>query len=154
MRTIAVDALALFTGGVLAIAVRGPGSVTSREVHAGRLVESHLEGADYVDNYTIELPAGTRITIEDIEEAAIQKGRLLARTDSEVVFTDQAPGLTFQVAYALSESVDILILEFTTAVHYTTWVGRVYFLFVRPVHRLGLPWLTAWTARRALRIRR
>lgn len=131
------------------VAARGPRDVRVRDVRSDRLVAQYVEGADYVDNDGAELPTGSSVTIADVERAAIQKGHLLATSDSEVVYTDHAPGLTFHVAYALLESDGRRELEFTTAVHYSSRVGRIYFFFVRPVHRLSLPWLTRWTARRA-----
>ncbi len=77
----------------------------------------------------------------------------LAVTTTEVVFTDRAPGLTFHVACALSISNGRRALELTTAVHFTSWIGRPYFFFVRTFHRLGLPWLTPLTVRGASSIR-
>ncbi len=153
MAIIAVGVLALVVTTSLLIAARGPSNVESRPVAADRLIAPHLEAADYVDNYAAELPLGTTVTIKEIEDAAIQKGQEVATTTNEVVFTDRAPGLTFHVAYALSQSNGRQALELTTAVHFTSRIGRLYFFFVRPVHRLGLPWLTALTVGRASSIR-
>jgi hypothetical protein len=130
------------------IAIRGPREVTTGRVGAGRRVSDHVAGADYVDSYSTEIASKGVFSIEEVETAAVQRGRLAAMTSRGVVYTDRAPGLIFHVAYCLSGAPGSQVLEMTTVVHFTTWVGRFYFFFVRPIHRVGLPWLVRLTARR------
>jgi hypothetical protein len=114
---------------------------------SGRLIRGLLDEADYVDCYSADIAA--RLSIEAVDRAAIQRGRLVERSPTEIVFVDHAPGLRFLVGYALAEQ----RLEITTAVEYVNRTGRRYFTVARPGHRFLVPWLIWWTARRAGRLR-
>lgn len=57
-----------------------------------------------------------------------------------------APGLRFLVSYHLERGSPSHV-TFSTAVFYESAVGRVYFFFVRPVHRRIVPFMVSQTIR-------
>lgn len=138
----------LVVGLSLAVLWRGPRSVTKVLLSPDRLITAHLPDANYVDNYRAESSSRCILRIDSVEAVAPQKGELVACSKREVVYRGLAPGLVFYISYTLFDADGTSGLELATIVHIKTWKGRLYFFFVRPIHRIGLPWLTHYTLRR------
>ncbi len=121
---------------------RGPAGIVALPVDPESVIGRHLAGASYSDAYRGVAPLGRFDDIDAVIEAAFQRGELLEMTGSEVLFRGRAPGLVFYVSYRLVATADdSSAVEMATVVHYEHWTGRLYFFFVRPVHRFGLPWM-------------
>ena len=139
----------LVVGLSLAVLWKGPRSVTKVSLSPDRLIATHLPDADYVDNYRATSSSHCILRIDSVDAVAPQKGELVARSQREVVYRGRAPGLVFYISYALFDADGTSGLELGTIVHIKRWKGRLYFFCVRPIHRLGLSWLTHYTLRRA-----
>ena len=116
-------------------------------VDAVLLRQQLTEAADYADAYVCPISPGRIETIGDVERLAFEKGTLLARDQTELVYRGSAPGLVFHISYRLDRAVDPIYLHVATVVHYTSWQGALYFLFVEPIHRRGVPVLVSGMAR-------
>lgn len=95
--------------------------------------------ADYTDAYRVPMPYGGFRTIDDVIANAFQKGREIHRSDEEVVYEGDAPGLHFYVSYLLDRTATPPTLTMATRVRYLNRTGRWYFIVVRQVHRRLTP---------------
>ena len=107
----------------------------------GSLIAARAQGAAYIDAYRLSVSGDELRDLDDVIASAFQKGREVARNESEVVYQDRAPGLVFDVSYQLVPDGERPALTMTTAVRYTSRVGRVYFALIRPIHRSGVPFM-------------
>ncbi len=82
--------------------------------------------------------------MESINRFALQRGREIGRSDTEIVYEDRAPGLTFVVSYEVADGE----LAFSTAVKTADRTGRLHFTVIRPFHRILAPVVPIITARR------
>ncbi len=105
----------------------------------GSLVWEQTLSADYQDALQIDVPPDRFASLEELLAAAFQKGELLARNEQEALYTDVAPGLRFYVSYSLIREAGRTHVCMSTSVQYLHARGRVYFAFVRPLHRLLVP---------------
>lgn len=68
--------------------------------------------------------------------------KVFARTDKEVVLGEDDKHLNFRISLFLDDSVAANArknLTIATTVIFHNWFGRLYFIFVRPFHRLIVP---------------
>jgi len=98
-----------------------------------------VANADYADAWRAELNFRTYRDIEQVSERAFRKGKQTFRNESEVVYQGTSPGLTYQVSYQLDRGTAPHTIMVTTTVHYHNRLGRAYWFFVRPVHRMLTP---------------
>lgn len=133
----------VFLLGVVANA-RGVRSVA---VPSPSLIAPRATGMDYVDAYRVAVSSGRLRNLDDVVAAAFQKGDEVGWSTTEVVYTGCAPGLVFDVAYQLDHENDKPVLTMTTVVRYKSWVGRIYFAAVRPIHRRLVPFMVSRMAR-------
>ncbi len=113
----------------------------------GSLIAARAQGATYVDAYRLSVSGDELRDLDDVIAAAFQKGREVARSETEVVYQDRAPGLVFDVSYQLAPDGRRSALTMTTVVRYTSRVGRIYFALIRPIHRRGVPFMLSRMAR-------
>lgn len=59
---------------------------------------------------------------------------VLDRTDNEIVMGEDDKHLIFRVSVLVDK--DVSNIYVTTIVHYHNWLGRFYFFFVKPFHRV------------------
>lgn len=143
----------IFVGILAALLLSLAGIARSRGVRAvippaPSLIATRVAGADYVDAYRVEVPLGRFRNLDDVIASAFQKGQLVDRSATEVVYQDGAPGLVFDVAYQLIPSGGHAALTMTTTVRYLSATGRAYFALVRPVHRRLVPFMLSRMAQR------
>ena len=62
--------------------------------------------------------------------------RVYARTADEILMGGDDRHLNFRASMLVQREPDATYAVFTTVVHYNNWLGRAYFLPVRPFHRL------------------
>ena len=98
-------------------------------------------GADYADAYELRLKPNAVKNISQVIDYAFAKFAEVGRTETEVVYTDRAPGLTFYVLYRLDSASSPTTLTMATIVHYASVKGRLYFTLVRPIHRALVPFM-------------
>lgn len=96
-------------------------------------------GADYSDAYQAPMVYASFRTIEEVAANAFQKGQEIFRTDDEVVYEGEAPGLHYTISYMLARASDPPTITVVTKVYYTTRAGSWYFRVVRPIHRRLIP---------------
>ncbi len=120
--------------------------VTEVEVPHDSIIASHLTPTpDYVDSYSCPILEGA---IRDIGQYAAPAGWVMVgATDRERVSRGRAPGLVFHFSILLERTTEPASITVSTVVHYESWVGRVYFAFVRPIHRAGVPFMVSQMAR-------
>ncbi len=116
--------------------------VSEVDLPAGSEIEKLAVAADYVDAYKVAVE--TEAIPESLMVASFGKARQVAKTGREVVTEGSAPGLRFLVSYH-SHLGSPPQVTFSTAVFYESIVGRVYFFFVRPVHRRIVPFMVCQT---------
>ncbi len=137
--------LALAAFVVLALGLRrvaqGPAGVTAVPIDSEWAIGKHLAGAGYADAYRTTIAPQRFADIDAVMDAAFQRGSLIEKNEQEVLYRGGAPGLVFHVTYRIAGEAAAPSLEMATVVHYRHWMGRFYFFFVRPVHRLGVPWM-------------
>lgn len=95
--------------------------------------------ADYADAWRAEMTDRTYADIDRLRERAFRKGKEIFRNESEVVYQGTAPGLTWQMSYQLDRSTAPHTIMVTTTVRYRNRLGKVYWFFVKPVHRKLTP---------------
>lgn len=105
------------------------------------LVARFQTGADYADAYELRLKPEAVKNISAVIDSAFAKFAEIGRTDTEVLYTDRSPGLTFYVLYRLDSASSPTTLTMATVVHYTSLRGRLYFTLVRPFHRALVPFM-------------
>lgn len=129
----------------------GPGDVSKAALPENSALSPYLSNAAYVDAYRMLVPRERFPDVRSLDAISFQKGELVTRTAQDVVYRDFAPGLIFYVGYS-SRRADghMASLEMSTVVHTLNWKGSVNFAFVRPIHRLGVPWVFRYLVRRAL----
>jgi hypothetical protein len=62
--------------------------------------------------------------------------RVFERTSTEILMGDDDRHLDYRTSCLLQPEKDFAWATFSTVVHYNNWLGRVYFLPVKPFHRL------------------
>ena len=83
--------------------------------------------------------------LQERPEGAFETGnrigifRVLARSAQELLFGENDKHLDFRFSLLLRERADAQEVFATTTVHFHNAWGRLYFLFVAPVHRLIIP---------------
>ncbi len=83
---------------------------------------------------------GTSATPRRYEPGAVAgMFRVYARTDDEILIGGDDRHLNSRASMLVQREPDATYAVFTTVVHYNNWLGRVYFLPVRPFHRLIIP---------------
>ncbi len=120
--------------------------VTEVKVPHKSIIASHMTPTpDYIDSYSCPIPEGT---IRDIGQFGPPGDWVMVgTTDRERVYRGRAPGLVFHFSILLDRTTEPTSITVSTVVHYTSWVGRIYFAFVRPVHRAGVPFMVSQMAR-------
>lgn len=112
------------------------------------LIHDHLDPTpDYVDSYRCPVPPGTIADIADIERLAFQKGTLTGESGTELVYRAGAPGLVFHISYLLDRPIEPTSIQVSTVVHYESRWGAIYFAFVRPIHKAGVPFIVSQMVR-------
>lgn len=107
------------------------------ELPVGSEIRNLAEGADYTDAY--QTPVAP---VSKIEDFVFGMGQVVFQSENEIVWEAEAPGLRFFASYHLSEDTPPNI-TLSTVVFYESLVGHVYFFFVRPVHRRGVPFMVS-----------
>ena len=64
---------------------------------------------------------------------------VFARTDNEILMGGDDRHLDFRASVLTRADGERRAIVLSTVVHYNGWLGRVYFFFVRPFHRLIIP---------------
>lgn len=64
---------------------------------------------------------------------------VLGRNEHEILFGEDDAHLNFRLSFIKEMRGDQTCIQLATTVQYTGWMGRVYFFFVRPIHRLAVP---------------
>lgn len=95
--------------------------------------------ADYADAWRAEMKERVYRDIDEVSSRAFRKGKEIFRNESEVVYQGTNPGLTWQVSYQLDRGTVPQTLMVTTTVRYHNRLGKVYWFFARPVHRMLTP---------------
>ena len=141
----------VFIAAAVTVAAIGPGDVETVPVDPASAIGAFLEGSGYSDSYRMVVP---NVDPEDpafLDAIAFQRGKLVSKASGEVVYEGPAPGLVFYVSYDLRKAgPNETAVRMTTIVHYTSRKGRMYFFFVRPVHRLLAPWGVRYFVRQAV----
>jgi hypothetical protein len=97
---------------------------------------------------TIVRPFGLKTTFdEDLYSSVGELGpgshvaffEVYHRTDEQVLMGQDDRHLNFRVVVELSQEAGERVLKVTTAVHFNNWLGRLYFVPVRPFHKLIVP---------------
>ncbi|MEW6366972.1 MAG: DUF2867 domain-containing protein [Acidobacteriota bacterium] len=127
--------------GVVVVAAIGPGEVERVAVDPQSAVAPFLNGCDYWDSYRMLVAGVDPADSAFLDAIAFQRGDLVAERPGERVYRGPAPGLVFYVSYACSAAGQgMAAVQMSTVVRTNSRKGRVYFFFVRPVHRLLMPW--------------
>ena len=114
------------------------------DLPAASEIRTRADGADYTDAY--RAPLEDNVTLDALSFGG---GPPVVRTDREALWEGRAPGLRFIVSYHL-ETDGPRFVTLSTAVFYESTVGRLYFFFVRPVHRRGVPFMVSRIGRGAV----
>ena len=64
---------------------------------------------------------------------------VLGRNSNEILFGEDDQHLNFRLSFIKETQGAQTCIQLATTVQYTGWMGRVYFFFVRPIHRLAVP---------------
>lgn len=64
---------------------------------------------------------------------------VLGRNSNEILFGEDDQHLNFRLSFLTVPQGEQMCIQLATTVQYTGWMGRVYFFFVRPIHRLAVP---------------
>ena len=120
--------------------------VTEVKVPHDSIIASHLTPTpDYIDSYSCPIPEGA---IRDIGEyGPPEDWVMVGATDRERVYRGHAPGLVLHFSILLDRTTEPTTVTVSTVLHYTSWVGTIYFAFVRPIHRAGVPFMVSQMAR-------
>lgn len=111
--------------------------VSEIELPPESVIAARADGANYIDAY--RAPTHPDATLD---AATFTMGREVARTESEIVWEGGAPGLRFLASYYLEEDAP-RHFTLSTVVFYESWLGHVYFFFVKPVHRRLVPFMVS-----------
>ena len=93
----------------------------------GLKTSSKKEFENHLKNYTGEI--GQRIALAEVLEK--NSNELLAGLDDK--------HLNFRLSFVLEKCEETIQLNVGTYVMFNNWVGRLYFVFVKPIHRLFMP---------------
>ncbi len=115
------------------------------------LISMTMPEPDYSDTYRAPTPPNAFLNLDDVRAVAFERGVEIARSQWEVVYEGNAPGLTYHVSYFVEGGFPPTALRMTTSVAYRNWIGRVYFAVVGPFHRRGVPFMLGRMARRGPR---
>ena len=92
----------------------------------------------------------------DLACAALQPGdtlglfKVFRRSDDEILMGEDDRHLDFRVSVLLQSQDDERWAVITTVVRFNNWLGRAYFLPVRPLHRLIVPAMMRNAVRRLM----
>lgn len=133
----------------LAIMARSRG-VEAAPIPSGSLIESVAADADYAGAYRVPVSALDFPSVEIFDAVAFERGDgVVGQSPTEIVYRGRAAGLQYHVSYHLSDRDEQRWVTMSTAVHYESTVGKVYFGAVRLVHWGVTPWaLSRWAVRR------
>jgi Protein of unknown function (DUF2867) len=98
-------------------------------------------------------PRNARI---DLAHASLQPGesvglfKVYQRSEDEILMGEDDRHLDFRVSVLLQVRHDERWAVITTVVRFNNWLGRVYFLPVRPLHRLIVPAMMRNAVRRLM----
>jgi len=140
-----VFAVALLT---LAAVARERG-VRSVSIPKGSLIEKYAVDADYADAYASEISESLFPNREALDRSAFLRCTIAGATDEEIVYTGESPGLVYYLSYLRGHAGSSRNLIVSTVVRYENWKGRLYFAFVRPLHRVLVPFMVSAMVRRA-----
>jgi len=105
-------------------------------------ISGHIRNADYYDAYRIDMDYSNYANIGDVINNAFAKGNgAIYRTDKEVCFEGEAPGLIYRVSYILERDGEDSALTVSTTVHYRQPRGEWYFFFAMPIHKMVVPYM-------------
>lgn len=65
--------------------------------------------------------------------------KVFGKTTHEIILGDDDKHLDFRVSLLLEPDKQYKRVAVTTTVKYHNWLGRCYFFFVKPIHRLIVP---------------
>lgn len=105
----------------------------------------------------VGLKTGVFRTGQDFSQMTFRPGersgifRVWARTEDEILMGEDDHHLDFRVSLLLQRAADGDRVTVSTIVRYHNLLGRVYFLPVRPVHRLVVPAMMKRAARNGQR---
>ena len=130
---------------VLAIIARSRG-VEAAPIPRGSLIATLATDADYAGAYRVPVSSIDFPSVEMLEAVAFEQGEgIVGQSPNEAVYRGHAPGLQYHVSYLLSDRAEQRWVTVSTAVHYETAVGKLYFAGVRLVHWGLTPWvLSQW----------
>jgi hypothetical protein len=112
------------------------------------LLQGFENGADYADAYAFRLKPGVNLGL--VIDSAFAKFAEVKRSESEIVYTDTAPGLRFYVLYHLDAAVNPTTLTMATVVLYNSLEGKLYFTLIRPFHRSLTPFMLSRMLKRSV----
>jgi hypothetical protein len=105
-------------------------------------LSSLAERADYSDAYRIPMEFNPFGKVDDVADHAFEKGSAeIRRSDDEVVYRGEAPGLHYDISYLLERRTQPATLTVCTTVRYDDRKGRIYFTLVKPIHKMLMPYL-------------
>lgn len=130
---------------VLAIIARSRG-VEAAPIPQGSLIETVASDADYAGAYRVPVSSLDFPSVDVLEAVAFEQGDgIVGQSPTEIVYRGRAPGLLYHVSYLLNDRAEQRWVTVSTAVHYETTVGKLYFAGVRLVHWGLTPWvLSQW----------
>lgn len=116
--------------------------VTAVSLPSGSEIEKLASKADYVDAYKVMVKKAA--VPDTLHVVSFGEVREVAKTGQEIVVEGSAPGLRFLVSYH-SVPGNPPHATFSTAVFYKSIIGRIYFFFVKPIHRRMVPFMVSQT---------
>jgi len=134
----------------LALVARSRG-VEAVPIPQSSLIESVAADADYAGAYRVPVSPLDFPSVEIFKAVAFEKGDgVVGQSPTEIVYRGRAAGLQYHVSYYLNDRDDRRWVTMSTAVHYESTVGKLYFGAVRLVHWGVTPWvLSRWAVRRS-----
>lgn len=138
-------------GGALVTlgAISGKRGVSRVPVPSGSLIETLAREADYFDSYVATVPAMLFPDTRALDRYAFQRCKVAGETGDEIMYTGESPGLVYHISYLRRPQGSDTKLFVSTTVRYQTWRGRLYFTFVRLVHRVLAPFMVSVMIRQA-----
>ena len=121
--------------------------VESVQLPPGSEILTLSVGADYTDAYRCPLHR-PGLTLDHVLPP--QAEGEIARTQNEVVYEGEAPGLRYLASYFLDPAEDAKCVTLSTVVFYKSPLGLLYFTPVKQVHRRLVPfavshWAKQWS---------
>jgi hypothetical protein len=134
--------LACVVGLFIMAGVAQSHDVVRLPVPSGTFIAGTQPTSDHSDAYVAPLKINGFSSIERVAQQAFHRGqREVFRSDNEVAYEGQAPGLEYYISYVLTRETSPPTLAVATTVRIKEKKGRYYYMVANQVYRRLLPYM-------------